>query len=198
MDARRFNTSFFSTIIKAICMIFILHFAIKQLSRPLANQTTNFSRNFSASVNPSEDVDGLSDITDISREDLRRSLQDYVQEYSEPQLSSDVQGSHISNRTNRENGYLEHPTSGGYSSYLPEASAYADYRPLNLSETRQEQPLSLNNEKMFIDPLRNTYEPEKVCNGGPLMAGVFGYDELQDNYSMVHLSPPQYKVQAYE
>lgn len=179
------NRSFYSTIIKALLLLALVHFLIKRVNAQ-ARLTLASQPSIRPSVTPTVhpvtaskyapiemDYDS-DDISDISREDLKRSLQDFVEE--------DVVSRNISDMS-------------GAASGMPADREYADYRPLSMQDT----PILPESEVRLKAPESKSLKSsdisaEAVCNGGQLMDGVCGYDSTMDNYSMVMASPPSYPV----
>lgn len=172
---------FYSTIIKCLVVIILLHFVLKRLVSQARLAPVNVSaypvtvREYDADE-PVEDDDD--DVSDISREDIRRSLKDFVEDV--------VPIAQVEPRTINAN------LSG-----LPEDKAYANYRPLDMQDDNVrpdiQAAIQLNNYKPPM-PHKEVTAQEAVCNGGPLMEGVYGYDESYDTFSLVSEPPPTFPI----
>lgn len=178
------NRPFFGTVIKALLVIALVHFLIKRMNAQarltLASQPS-VRPNITPTIHPvqpstfasrEEDYDSDDDISDISREDLKRSLQDFVEEDVVLRNPSDISGA---------------------ASGLPADREYADYRPLSMREATIMPESEVRLKAPAVRPAKIA-DAEAVCNGGQLMDGVYGYDSTMDNYSMVMAGPPTYPV----
>ena len=170
---------FFETIIKAICIIYLLHFVIKRLSLSSSLQT-NSTTNLKESENNQTDIDdnlSESPLSDISHEEissLRQSLKDFVNNSSQISV------------TNPEVSFDDQSIT---SPYLPMEKQYSDYRPLNMQDSSKPPVLTQK-----AVPLSVQNFTEKVSNGGELMTGVYAYDDSHEPYSMLYDAVPHLPV----
>lgn len=202
------SRQFYVTIIKAIVVIILVHFLIKRFSasRRLQSSVDNKSaggkNQVNASINDKPSMLAPSNVepdimygdpdahvfdnldhessSSISKEDLRKSLMDFI----DIEASTNITDMSMSNTA----------------SVLPQDTSYAAYRPVKSFEDVSSEPWKavekawgdsdrrMQEFSMQGDGLVHSNQQENVCNGGPHMDGVYGFSPLlasEDMYSIV-------------